>query len=118
MPRSGYEARIRKVLAERPDETAIDFDGVPFTWGEVAAVAAAVERLIEAAGLKDGERVGLLGRNFPSQFAALWGIFVAGRCISMLYAQQPPQAVAADLAKGRWPLVLGERRDWTAEAVA
>jgi acyl-CoA synthetase (AMP-forming)/AMP-acid ligase II len=116
--RSRYEAQIRKVLGERPHETAIDADGAPFTWAEARAVAAGVERTLDEARLAESERVGLMGRNRPAHFAALWGVFVSGRCASMVHAFQPPEALASDLTANRWPVVIGERRDWTAEVVA
>jgi acyl-CoA synthetase (AMP-forming)/AMP-acid ligase II len=118
MSTSRYAGRIRAALEARPTEMAIDFDGAPFTWGEARAVASAVERALEAAGVARGEKVGLMGRNRPAHFAALWGLFVANRCASMVHAFQPPAALAADLAANRWPVVVGERRDWTDEVVA
>ncbi|TAL02177.1 MAG: hypothetical protein EPO08_07715, partial [Rhodospirillaceae bacterium] len=118
MSRSRYEAQIRKVLGERQQETAIDADGIQFTWGEVKSVVSAIERILDETGLVEPEKVGLMGRNLPAHFAALWGVFVSGRCASMVQAFQPPQALAADLTANRWPLVIGEPRDWTAEVIA
>jgi len=118
MPRSGYEAQIRKSLQQHPGQTAIDFDGVLVTWSEVNAVASAVERILDEAGLAEFEKVGLMGRNRPAHFAALWGVFVSGRCLSMIHAFQPPAALASDIATIRLPIVLGERRDWTTGVVA
>jgi hypothetical protein len=46
MSRSKYGAQIRKTLRERQQEIAIDFDGVPFTWGDANATASAVERTL------------------------------------------------------------------------
>jgi acyl-CoA synthetase (AMP-forming)/AMP-acid ligase II len=118
MSGSRYEARIRGVLEGRRNETAIDMDGAAFTWGEARAVASAVEQTLDEARLAETERVGLMGRNRPAHFAALWGVFVSRRCASMVHAFQPPGALASDLAANRWPVVIGERRDWTPEVIA
>jgi acyl-CoA synthetase (AMP-forming)/AMP-acid ligase II len=117
MSRSRYESQIREIIASRPLETAIDSDGVPFTWGQVKTVASAVERLLNDTGLAEFEKVGLMGRNRPAHFAALWGAFVSGRCPSMIHAFQPVEALAADIAANRLPMVFGERRDWASEVV-
>jgi acyl-CoA synthetase (AMP-forming)/AMP-acid ligase II len=118
VPRSSYEAQIRKVLNSRPDETAIDCDGIPFSWGQARQVVAAVEGLVEETGVPQFGRIGLIARNRPFHIAALWGIFVAGRCTSMIHAYQPPDSLASDIAENRWPIVLGERRDWTPPVIA
>jgi long-chain acyl-CoA synthetase len=118
MSRSKYEAQIRKTLADRQQETAIDFDGVPFTWGDANATACAVERTLIEAGLAEGEKAALLGRNLPAHYAALWGIFVSARCASMVHAFQPPAALASDISENRWPVIFGDARDWTPEVVA
>lgn len=118
MPRSIYEAQIREVLESRPAGTAIDFDGQPFTWSEAHAVTSAVEHLLDEAGVPLFGRAGLIGRNLPPHFAALWGIFIAGRCTAMAHAFQPSDALAEDIAVNRWPIVLGERRDWTEAVIA
>jgi acyl-CoA synthetase (AMP-forming)/AMP-acid ligase II len=118
MSRSSYEAQIRKVLASQPDTVAIDFDGEPFTWREANAVATAVERLLVEAGMPEFGRAALIGRNLPPHFATLWGVFVAGRCAAMVHAFQPPDALAADVANNRWPIIFGERRDWSEAVIA
>lgn len=118
MSHSKYEAQIREVLAARPDATAIDFDGEAFTWREAQTVAGAVERMLDEADIPPFGRVGLMGRNLPPHFAALWGIFVAGRCAAMIHAFQPPAALAEDIEQGGWAVVLGERRDWSDAVIA
>jgi acyl-CoA synthetase (AMP-forming)/AMP-acid ligase II len=118
MPRSSYVRQIREVLAARPQATAIDADGRLFTWREVAEVVAAAERLLDRLGVPEFGRVGLIGRSRPVHFAMLWAIFVAGRCTCMVHAFQPPAALAEDIMTHRWPILFGERRDWTREAVA
>lgn len=118
MSRSRFEAQIRKVLSDRQDEAAMDFDGVPVTWGEANAMAAAVERALDECGLAERERVGLMGRNRPAHHVALWAIFISNRCVSMVYSAQPPAALAEDLMANRWPVVFGEPKDWTPEVIA
>jgi acyl-CoA synthetase (AMP-forming)/AMP-acid ligase II len=118
MRRSIYVPQIREVLAARPDATAIDFDGTLFTWRQVAVVVGAAERLLDRLGMPQFGRVGLIARSRPIHFAMLWGLFVAGRCTCMVHAFQPSAALAEDIAAHRWPVLFGERRDWTPEVVA
>src|SRR5439155_18209264 len=110
MSRSRYEAQIREVLGSRQDETAVDCDGISFSWREAQEVAASVKRLLEDTGIPEFGRVGLIARNRPFHIATLWGIFVSGRCTSMVHAFQPPDPLALDIAENRWPIVIGERR--------
>ena len=117
MPLSAFETQIREALA-RPAGMAIDFDGAPFAWREAKQVTDAVEALLDKAGVPQFGRIGLMGRSRPFHFAALWGIFVSGRCTAMIHAFQPPEALAADIAANGWPVVFGEQRDWTAPVIA
>jgi long-chain acyl-CoA synthetase len=116
--RSKYEAQIREVLAARQSETAIDFDGTAFTWSDASSITAALERLVDDAALPENARVGLIARNRPAHYAALWGTFISGRCASMIHAFQPPEALAHDILENRFPIVLGEHRDWSAPVLA
>ncbi|MFI4982100.1 MAG: AMP-binding protein, partial [Nevskiales bacterium] len=118
MARSSYEAQIREVLASQADAPAIDFDGELVSWRDVRAIIAALEGLIDQAGVPEFARIGLIARNRPAHYAALWGAFVSGRCASMIHAFQPVAALAQDLAANRFPIVLGERRDWTEQTIA
>lgn len=118
MPLSAFETQIRDALAARPDAVAIDFDGAAFTWREASQVTDVVEALLDRADVPQFGRVGLMGRSRPFHFAALWGVFVAGRCTAMIHAFQPPDLLAQDLAENRWPIVLGEQRDWTPPVIA
>jgi long-chain acyl-CoA synthetase len=118
VPRSKYDAQIRKVLGSRPDEPAIDFDGTEFTWREAQGVAASIEQLLDYAGVPEFGRIGLMARNRPLHFATLWGLFVSGRCTSMVHAFQPAESLALDVAENRWPIVIGEQRDWTPHVIS
>jgi acyl-CoA synthetase (AMP-forming)/AMP-acid ligase II len=118
MARSSYVPQIREVLAAHPDAVAIDSDGRLFTWREASAVVHAAEKLLDEMDVPDFGRVGLMGRSLPVHFALLWGIFVAGRCTCMVHAFQPAAALAGDVTEHRWPVLFGERRDWTPEVIA
>ena len=118
MARSCYEAQMRGVLARRQEQPAIDFDGAMFTWGDANRVAQAIERMLADAQLPEFARIGLMARNRPMHYAALWGVFVAGSCTAMVHAFQPPRALAQDIAANRFPILLGEPRDWSEAVVA
>jgi len=118
MQPSRFEQRIRDTLKADPQGMAVDHDGKAYSWAQFAAVAGAVEELLDAMAIPDGAAVGLVGRNLPAHFAAVIGIFLANRCTSMVYAFQSPASLAADIAENRWPVLLAERRDWTEDVIA
>jgi len=118
MEPSRFEQRIRRALRADREGMAVDYDGKAYSWAQFAAVAGAVEALLDALAVPDAAPVGIAGRNLPAHFAAVIGIFLANRCTSMVYAFQSAAALAADIAENRWPLLFAERRDWTEEVIA
>lgn len=101
-----------------PGGIAVDHDGMAYSSEQFAAVAGAVEELLDVMVAPDGTPIGLIGRNLPTHFAAMVGIFIANRCTSMVYAFQSASALAADINANRWPVMFGARRDWTGEVIA
>jgi len=79
--------------------------------------ALAVEHMLDDLGLPEHAKVGLLARNIPAHYAAVWGLFLSARCISMVHAFQPPVALIEDMISNRWPIVLADGRDWSPEIV-
>lgn len=118
MQPSRYEQKIRNTIASSRQEMAVDIDGDSYSWAQFAAVAGKVEELLDGLAMPSGAHIGLIGRNRPAQFAALIGTFLASRCVSMVYAFQSPASLAADIAGSRWPVMFGERADWTPEVIA
>jgi acyl-CoA synthetase (AMP-forming)/AMP-acid ligase II len=109
--------RLARSIAGDPAGLAIDHDGADFTWGQAKSVAVAVEGALEDSGVAPGEQVALVARNRPAHVAAVWALFAAGRCVSMVHAFQAASRIAEDVQAMRRPLVLAAASDWTPEVV-
>ena len=53
---SGIAERIRAVLELDPAAPAIEFDGVTYTWGDLAAAADEVDAALASVGAGAGQR--------------------------------------------------------------
>ncbi|MGZ0199398.1 amino acid adenylation domain-containing protein [Streptomyces sp. RM1] len=78
LPEETVEALIRHRLALAPDAPALTFRGETVSRGELARRAAAVAGSLRAAGLRPGQRVGLLLPRTPDLVAVLLGVLRAG----------------------------------------
>jgi long-chain acyl-CoA synthetase len=111
-PSSAAAPGLRERLAaliERAarDAEAVSFDGVWWSWGQVADTARRVTRALDAAGLGAGARIGVALQNRPQHVAALLAVVASGRCVTTLNPLQPPDRLAADIGKVAVPVVLG-----------
>jgi long-chain acyl-CoA synthetase len=73
---------------------------------------------LAAAGVPDDAPIGLIPRNRPLSVAALLELLIAGRSIVMIYAFQSAAAIARDVESLRLAAVVGDRQDWSVEAIA
>jgi long-chain acyl-CoA synthetase len=84
-------------LAAAPDGDAVQFDGRWFQWSEIQFLAARIQDLLEEFAPGSG-RVGVVARNRPAVVAALAVLLATRRPIVMVDADQPDEALAAELA--------------------
>ncbi|SFF77419.1 Acyl-CoA synthetase (AMP-forming)/AMP-acid ligase II [Novosphingobium sp. CF614] len=114
---STLSEQIHAVLALDPAAPAIEFHKAWTTWGELAAIMAQIDSLLEGAGLPAGTRVGVMMRNNVLTAAALLEIVASDRCIVTLNANLPDERLAADIIAQKVPVVVGMARDWEREPV-
>ncbi|MCU1599569.1 MAG: hypothetical protein JWO22_278 [Frankiales bacterium] len=102
----GVRDRLAQLLAEAPPEAeAIEFERVWWTWGQLAAIGRAVDALLTQHGLGAGTRVGVALENRPEHTGVVLSLLATGRCIVTLSPLQPPERLAADVARSA-PAVL------------
>jgi acyl-CoA synthetase (AMP-forming)/AMP-acid ligase II len=99
--------RIREVLALDPDADAIQYHGTWHPWRELAAVADAVTRALDASGCGADTRVGMLLRNHPAMVGAMLGVVSGRRCIVTVNPHQGDGKLAAELRTLALPVVIG-----------
>jgi long-chain acyl-CoA synthetase len=69
---------LRESAKHNPDHPCIVLDSFKFTYGQVDALSSQVASSLRAAGLKKGDRVGLMLPNVPQFVVAYFGILKAG----------------------------------------
>ena len=103
----GIRERLSRLLAEAPaDAEAIERDEIWWTWGQMRQTAQAVTDALDAAGLGEGVRVGVVLENRPEHVAVLAALIASGRCTVTLSPLQPPARLAAHIARSRPPVVI------------
>lgn len=113
----GLAERIKAVFALDPGRGAIEFKGRWWSWGEMAQIAADIERLLGEAGIGAGGVVGMLVRNRPPHLPAVIGILNSARCLATLSPFQPAERIAADIAELKVPALIADAEDWAAQPV-
>jgi acyl-CoA synthetase (AMP-forming)/AMP-acid ligase II len=108
---------IRALLALDPSAPELEYAGRWTSWGEMARLAAGLDAALTDAGLGAGARVGALLRNRGEIVPALLAIFSTERCLATFNAHAPDQALAADIAKGAPPVLIGVAEDWARPAL-
>jgi long-chain acyl-CoA synthetase len=99
--------RIRTVLSLEPDADAVEFRGTWHSWGELGAIADAVDRSLDACGCGADTRVGMLLRNHPAMVGAMLGVVLGHRCIVTLNPHQGDAKLVAELRTLELPVVVG-----------
>ncbi|GGV42725.1 non-ribosomal peptide synthetase [Streptomyces spectabilis] len=108
VPDATIDALVRRRLAAAPDAPALTFRDVTVSRGELARRAGAVAASLRAAGLRPGERVGLLLPRTPDLVAVVLGVLQAGLSYVPLSGALPPARTDAMLAAADCSaLVLG-----------
>src|ERR1700687_340934 len=69
---------LRESAKKSPDHLAVMFESFKFTYGQLDALSSQVASSLKAAGLKRGDRVGLMLPNVPQFPMAYFGILKAG----------------------------------------
>lgn len=107
---------IEAVLGLDPAADAIEFEGRWVTWGQLAAVKAAIETHLAILGA--GGRIGVLMRNRPETICAVLACVSQGQCIVTINPVYPDQRVIDDLLEADTPIVIACGLDWERSLVA
>jgi acyl-CoA synthetase (AMP-forming)/AMP-acid ligase II len=116
--RTGVRQRLAQLLSEAPaDAQAIEFEDAWWTWGRLQATAAATDSALTAAGIGPAGRVGLVLENRPEHVAVVLAVLATGRCLVPVSPLQPPERMAADVARSEVPVLLASPDVLAREAV-
>lgn len=103
--------KLRAIMALDPSRTEIDFEGVDYSWAQLAATVRAIESLLDALNLPEDSRVGLMLRNRPGHVAAIIAVLSGDRCLVSLNPILPDQKLFADVAGLNLPVVIADATD-------
>jgi len=109
--------RIRRVLGLDPSADAIQFEGTWHSWGELRAVADAVDGALADRGCGADTRVGMLLRNHPTMVGAMLGVVSGHRCIVTVNPHQGDAKLAAELRTLGLPVLVGLDVDWARDGL-
>jgi acyl-coenzyme A synthetase/AMP-(fatty) acid ligase len=105
---------IQRTFREKSDRRAIEFLGRWVTWGQVGLFAEELDRLLEAADVTAGGRVGLVARNRVANAAAMLALLSRRRTISLVYSMLSGPALAAEVRGLGAQAVIADLQDWPA----
>ncbi|MGQ2931530.1 MAG: AMP-binding protein, partial [Sphingopyxis sp.] len=103
--------KLRAIMALEPDRTQIDFEGVDYSWRQIADNVRAIEEALGAMGLPEDARVGVMLRNRPGHVAAAAAVLSTDRCLVTLNPVLPDARLFADVETLRLPVVIADATD-------
>jgi long-chain acyl-CoA synthetase len=103
--------KLRAIMALDPDRAEIDFEGVDFSWGDLARVVSGIEAALGAMGLPPEARVGILLRNRPGHIAAILAVLATDRCLVSLNPVLPDARLFDDIAGLGLPAIIADESD-------
>jgi acyl-CoA synthetase (AMP-forming)/AMP-acid ligase II len=104
--------RIRDVLALDPAAGAIEFEGKWHSFGELRAIADALDDALSRAGIGADAPVGCLLRNHPALIGAVLGLLATQRCVVTLNPHQGDTKLAGEIESLHLPAVIGWHTEW------
>lgn len=103
--------KLRAIMALEPDRTQIDFDGVDYSWRQIAENVRAIEAALADMGLPEDARVGVMLRNRPGHVAAAAAVLSTDRCLVTLNPVLPDARLFADVETLGLPVVIADATD-------
>jgi long-chain acyl-CoA synthetase len=110
--------KLRAIMALDPDRAEIDFEGRDYSWGQIAASVRAIEDALDAMGLPDDARVGVMLRNRPGHIAAIVAVLSSDRCLVTLNPILPDAKLLADVEGLALPVVIADATDLARSGIA
>ncbi len=103
---------VRDIFSLDPAAPAAEFDGNWWSWGDLAAIGAALEAQLSAAGLGKDARVAGMLRNRPEVAGALVHVLASGRCLVTLNPSLPDDRLAEDIRILKPGAIFGLAEEW------
>jgi long-chain acyl-CoA synthetase len=103
--------KLRAIMALDPAREEIDFEGMGYSWGQIAAVVAAIEAMLEDLSVPAETRIGVLLRNRPGHVAAICAVLSTDRCLVSLNPVLPDARLQADVDAVDVPVIVGAAED-------
>ncbi|MEO3787585.1 fatty acid--CoA ligase family protein [Actinocorallia sp. B10E7] len=92
--------------------TAVDYQGAEITWGELRELGEAAGRELDALGLGEGARIGVVLGNRPESVALVHLILSTGRCATVFNPLQPAGRLVADVERTAPPVLFAPAVLW------
>lgn len=100
--------RLSQLLENAPEDAdAIHFANSWTSWGELARLAGQIDEVLDAAGLSDSSRIGVILENRPEHVGAVVALLASDRCVVSLSSLQPDDRLIADIVACDLPVVIG-----------
>lgn len=103
--------KLRAIMALDPGRTEIDFDGREYSWQMIADTVRAIEAALDAMGLPEEARVGIMLRNRPGHVAAIVAVLSTDRCLVTLNPILPDDKLFADVEGLGLPAIIADATD-------
>jgi long-chain acyl-CoA synthetase len=109
--------KLRTIMALDPARAEIDFEGVDYSWGQIAATVRDVEAALGSIRLPAEARIGVMLRNKPGHVAAAMAVLCADCCLVTLNPALPDAKLAADIAALALAVIIADSGDLARPAV-
>jgi acyl-CoA synthetase (AMP-forming)/AMP-acid ligase II len=103
--------KLRTIMALDPDRTEVDFEGVEYSWRQIADAVRAIEAALDMMGLPEDARVGVMLRNRPGHVAAIVAVLSTDRCLVTLNPILPDGKLFADVEGLGLPVIIADATD-------
>ncbi|MDE2570835.1 MAG: AMP-binding protein [Sphingomonadales bacterium] len=103
--------KLRAIMVLDPARTEIDFEGVDYSWGDLARIVEAIETELDRMRLPQDARVGIMLRNRPGHVAAILAVLATDRCLVSLNPILPDAKLFADIEGLRLPAIIADETD-------
>ena len=103
--------KLRAIMALDPGRTEIDFDGVEYSWGQIAENVQAIESALNDMSLPEDASVGVMLRNRAGHLAAIIAVLSTDRCLVSLNPILPDEKLYADVESLGLPVIIADTSD-------
>jgi acyl-CoA synthetase (AMP-forming)/AMP-acid ligase II len=103
---------VREIFSLDPAAHAAELDGEWWSWGDLAAIGAAIEEKLTSAGLGKDARIAGMLKNRPEMAGALVHVLASGRCLVTLNPSLPDDKLGEDIRTLKPGAIFGLESEW------